>query len=101
MIVSMNALASFFDQPCIPLGTVRPMDLQTARIMFSCLSDARLDGSVMRVSPDILSTFCISSLEGRLSSDVPQKLCMGKFDKHLPSELVSQFSKELVLFTLP
>ena len=49
----------------------------------------------------ILSTFCISSREGRLSSDVPQKLCMGKFDKHLPRELVSQFSSELVLFTFP
>ena len=82
-------------------GGTLPIDLQTARIMFCCFSEARLDGSVMRVSPDILSTFCISSLEGRLSSDVPQKLCMGKLLKHLPSELVSQFSKELVLLTLP
>ena len=102
---SMYCDASRFVQPCIPLGTVRPMDLHTARIMFSCFSEARLDGSVTlppSVGRDvILSTFCISSLEGRLSSDVPQKLCMGKFDKHLPSELVSQFSKELVLLTLP
>ena len=105
MIVSMNADASFFVQPCIPLGTVRPMDLQTARIMLSCLSDAKLEGSVT-VPPSvgrevIRLTFCISSLEGRLSSDVPQKLCMGKFDKHLPRLEVSQFSSELVLLTFP
>ena len=101
----MNAEASFFVQPCIPLGTVRPIDLHTARIMFSCLSEARFDGSVTlppSVGRDvILSTFCISSRDGRLSSDVPQKLCIGKLLKHLPSELVSQFSNELVLFTLP
>lgn len=75
------------------------MDLQTALIMFCCFSVARLLDSVTTVSPRC--TFCISSRLGRLSSDVPQKLCMGKFDKHLPRLEVSQFSRELVLLTLP
>ena len=97
----MNADASRFVMDWRDAGGIFPMDLQTARIMFCCFSEARFDGSVIRVSPDILSTFCISSLEGRLSSDVPQKLCIGKLLKHLPSEDVSQFSKELVLFTVP
>ena len=101
----MNALASRFVMDWRDAGTVRPILLHTARIMFSCFSEARFNGSVIvppSVGRDVMrSTFCISSLEGRLSSDVPQKLCIGKFDKHLPKLEVSQFSSELVLLTFP
>ena len=98
MIVSMNALASFFVQPCIPFGTVRPMDLQTARIMFNCLSDARLEGSVMWVSPDILSTFCISSLDGRFVQSVLD--ANEQSANARPIADVAAFSIWLVLLTL-
>ena len=94
MIVSMNALASRFDQPCIPLGTVRPMDLHTARIMLSCFSEARLDGSVTlppSVGRDvILSTFCISSLEGRFVQSVLE--AKSQSAKARPMALVQAFS---------
>jgi hypothetical protein len=94
----MNAEASFFVQPCIPLGTVRPMDLHTARIMFSCLSEARLDGSVIRVSPDILDTFCISSRDGRFVQSVLEAKSQSASAR--PIADVAAFSMWLVLLTL-
>ena len=94
MIVSINAEASFFVQPCIPLGTVRPMDLQTARIMLSCLSDARFDGSVtlpLSLGLEVMrSTLCISSLEGRFVQSVEE--AKSQSAKALPMALVHAFS---------
>ncbi len=92
--MSMNALASRFVHPCIPLGTVRPRFLHTARIMFNCFSDARLDGSVTLppcVGLEVMrSTFDISSLEGRFVQSVDE--AKSQSAKARPMALVQAFS---------
>jgi hypothetical protein len=99
--VSMNADASRFVIDWRDAGTVRPIDLQTARIMFNCFSEARFDGSVM-LPPSvcrvvILSTFCISSRDGRFVQSDEAK---SQSARARPIADVAAFSIWLVLLTL-